>query len=114
DFTTWTRARTLPSATDLAEVIVREARRLFAERIRLARRGVRLLGVGAGGLEQAHATQGGLFPDAAEERARRVARAADTLRDRLGEDAITRARLLKPGRGRKGGPAVASSLPSVD
>ena len=41
------------------------------------------------------ATQGGLFADAGEERARRAARASDAVRERLGDDAITRARLLR-------------------
>jgi DNA polymerase-4 len=95
DFTTWTRAKTLGAATDLAEVIVQAARELFLERIALGRKGVRLLGVGVAGVEAAGLGQARLFPDEGEERARRAARAADTVRDRLGEDAITRARLLR-------------------
>ncbi len=117
DFTTWTRALTLAAPTDLTEVIVRAARDLFRERIRLGARGVRLLGVGLSGLEPAGAAPCSLFPDAAEERARRAARASDTVRERLGEEAITRARLLqRRGRGgrRKPRPPEASSLPSVD
>jgi len=94
DFTTWTRARTLAGPTDLTEVIVRAARRLFRERIRLGRQGVRLLGVGVSGLEPLGSGQARLFPDAADERAGRAARAADALRDRHGEAAVTRARLL--------------------
>jgi DNA polymerase IV len=116
DFTTWTRERTLPAPTDLTEVIVRAARDLFRERITLGRRGVRLLGVGVTGLDSAASGQAGLFPDPAEERARRAARASDTVRDRLGDGAITRARLLRRTRrhGAKPGPPEASSLPSVD
>ncbi len=100
DFTTWTRAHTLPAPTDLAEVLVRAARDLFRERIRLGRKGVRLLGVGVSGIEPANAGavasgQQALFPDPEEERARRATRAADAVRARLGDDAITRARLLK-------------------
>jgi DNA polymerase-4 len=104
DFTTWTRARTLAAPTDLTEAIVGAARDLFRERIRLGRRGVRLLGVGVDGLLPAApapggapraATQGGLFTDPDEERARRAARASDAVRERLGDDAITRARLLR-------------------
>ena len=143
DFTTWTRAHTLAAPTDLAETIVETARALLRERIRLGRKGVRLLGVGVSGLSGAAAagpSQASLFaapPDPAEERARRAARAADAVRDRLGEGAITRARLLRPSpdgarrggaarRSRGGGgdgedgpeggtdPSEASSLPSVD
>jgi DNA polymerase IV len=112
-FTTWTRALTLPAATDLTEVIVRAGRDLFRDRIRLGREGVRLLGLGVSGLEAAGSGQGRLFPDAAEERARRVAVAADAVRRRLGDGAITRARLLRR-RGGKGGPPEASSPPAVD
>jgi len=107
DFTTWTRAHTLPAPTDLAEILLGAARDLFRERIRLAHQGVRLIGVGVSGIEPAGApapgTQGGLFPDPAEERARRAARAADAVRDRLGDAAITRARLLRKDAGGAGG-----------
>lgn len=102
DFTTWTRAHTLAAPTDLAEILVRAARDLFRERIRLGRKGVRLLGVGVSGLASATASSGSrpaqqapLFADPDEERARRATRAADAVRARLGDDAITRARLLK-------------------
>lgn len=113
DFTTWTRARTLPAPTDLAEVIVEAARALLRTRIKLGRRGVRLLGVGVSGLERYGSGQGRLFPDSNEEKRRRVTRAADALREKLGENAVTRARLLRRGRG-KDKPDEASILPSVD
>jgi DNA polymerase IV len=129
DFTTWTRAHTLPAPTDLAEIIVRAARDLFRERIRLGRKGVRLLGVGVSGIApvgEAPGAQASLFADPDEARARRAARASDAVRARLGDDAITRARLLRrtPGKSRRAGNAAtrgdadgdpeASSLPSVD
>jgi DNA polymerase-4 len=114
DFKTWTRSKTLPEPTDLSEVIVREARRLLAGRIRLAGKGVRLIGVGMSSLEPAGRTQPLLFEDPAEERTRRLARAADEVRSRFGDDAIRRARLMRKGKGRKGPPPEASSLPSVD
>jgi DNA polymerase-4 len=125
DFTTSTRALTLTAPTDLTEAIVRAARELFRDRIRLGSKGVRLLGVGVSGLDSAGAGQARLFPDPSEEKARRITRAADLVRDRMGDAAITRARLLRP-RGGKGGPDTpgkgggkdgppeASSLPSVD
>ncbi len=116
DFTTWTRALTLRSPTDLAEVVVRAARQLYRERIDLGGRGVRLLGVGVSGLEAAGAAPSALFPDPREERTRRASLAADEVRERLGSDAMTRARLLPPRGARKdgGGGPEASSLPSVD
>jgi len=109
DFTTWTRCRTLAGPTDLTEPILDAARLLFRERIRLGARGVRLLGVGVSGLEPAGSGQGALFEDPGESRARRLARAADAVRNRLGESSVTRASLLDSRRSRE-----SSSLPSVD
>jgi len=117
DFTTWTRSLTLRSPTDLAEPIVEAARGLFRDRIRLAGRGVRLLGVGVSGLEPARSAQRSLFEAPAEERARKMARAADAVREKLGEKAVTRARLLRKTRrdpDEDDPTDEASSLPSVD
>lgn len=115
DFKTWTRSKALKEGTDLPEVIVTAARELFARRIRLQGKGVRLLGVGVSSLSPAGAGQASLFPDPADERAHRLAAAADALRDRFGEEAVTRARLLRSPKGKKHkAPPEASSLPSVD
>jgi DNA polymerase IV len=115
DFTTWTRARTLPEPTDLPEAIVAAARELYKKKIRLRGKGVRLLGVGVSHLEPAGDRQQMLFIDPAEERARRLAKAADALRDRFGEDAVKKARLVRRPKGKKDDtPPEASSLPSVD
>jgi len=95
DFETWTRAHTLLSPTDLAEPLLDAARQLMRERIRLRGKGVRLLGLGASGLEPRGSGQGSLFSDADEERARRLARASDAVRNRMGEKAVTRARLIR-------------------
>ncbi|MDX1389843.1 MAG: hypothetical protein R3344_11675 [Acidobacteriota bacterium] len=97
DFTTWTRSLTLRRPTDLAEVVVEAARELYRERISLGGRGIRLLGVGVSGLEAAGSGQASLFTDPAEETARRRARATDAVRNKLGEKAVTRARLVKKG-----------------
>jgi len=114
DFKTWTRSKTLKAGTDLPEIILAAARDLFTARIRLRGQGVRLLGVGVGSLQGTQAGQRSLFPDAGDERAHRLAAAADALRDRYGERVVTRARLLgKKGKGDKT-PPEASSLPSVD
>ncbi len=86
---------------------------MFRERIRLRGRGVRLLGVGVSGLEHAGGGQARLFEAPGEERSRKLARASDAVRDRLGERAITRARLLRR-RDHTEGDDEASSLPSVD
>ena len=115
DFTTWTRSRTLPAPTDLAEPLVAAARQLFRERIRLGGKGVRLLGLGVSGLEPAGHGQAALFVDPREQRARRLTRAADAVRDKLGERSLTRGRLIKrPRKSDTDEPEEASSLPSVD
>jgi nucleotidyltransferase/DNA polymerase involved in DNA repair len=123
DFTTWTRSLTLSHPSDRTDVIVAIARRLFRERIRLGGKGVRLLGVGMSGLEPAGAGGGpeqmSLFPDREQERHRSFERAADSLRERLGRDAVVRARLLRTRRTGSDGeegepPEEASSLPAVD
>jgi nucleotidyltransferase/DNA polymerase involved in DNA repair len=108
DFTTSTRALTLRDSTDLADAIVEAARTMYRERIDLHGQGVRLLGVGVSGLVRASSSSGSLFPDADTERARKLAQASDAVNDKLGEDVITRASLLR----RKS--REASSLPTVD
>ena len=95
DFTTWTRATTLAEPTCLAEVIVKAAREMYQARIDLHGKGIRLLGVGTSHLAPAGSGQPSLFPDPLEERARKLARATDAVRDRMGEKAVTRATLLK-------------------
>lgn len=114
DFTTSTRALTLPAPTQVAEALVDAARKLFRERIALRGRGVRLLGVGVSGIHPADRVPAPLFPDPEDVRARRRARAADAVRDRMGEDAVVRASLLGREDRDDDEPTEASSLPSVD
>jgi DNA polymerase-4 len=109
DFTTWTRAHSLPAPTDLAEALVQAGRMLLRDKVDLGGRGIRLLGLGVSGIERRERVPGDLFADPGEERARRMARAADAVRERLGERAVTRARLLDRGEDDE-----ASTLPSVD
>ncbi len=122
DFETVTRSKTLSEPTDLAEVVLAAARDLFRDRVVLADRGVRLLGVGVSGLEPAGAGQAALFADERQEKLKSLARAADEIREKFGKAALARARLLPPPRAEgeegegseEGGAAEASSLPSVD
>jgi len=108
DFTTSTRALTLHDPTDLADAILEAARTMYRARIDLRGQGVRLLGVGVSGLVRASSSPGSLFPDPATERSRKLTDVSDAVNDKLGEDVITRASLLR----RKS--REASSLPSVD
>ncbi len=96
-FATVTRALTLPESSDLGDVLHAAARRLFRERIALGGRKVRLLGVGASGLEPRDAGQLPLLVDRRMAKARKVAEAVDRIRKRHGDDAVTRAQLLNDG-----------------
>lgn len=91
-FHTITRQRTLVEPTDLTEPIFRAALELARPEVRGMR--VRLLGVSASNLGERE--QLSLFPPA-EPRRRKAIEAADTLRRRYGERAVTRARLLGAG-----------------
>jgi DNA polymerase-4 len=108
DFKTATRALTLRDPADLAETIIDAVRAMYRERIDLQGKGVRLLGVGVSALAPAVSATGGLFVDDAVERSRKYARASDALKDKLGEDVVTRASLIR----RKA--RTTSSLPSSD
>jgi DNA polymerase-4 len=88
-FRTITRRRTLPDPTDLTEPIFRTALELARPEVRGIR--IRLLGVTASGLGERD--QLALFqPD--DPRRRKAVEAADAVRHRFGERAITRARLV--------------------
>ncbi|HJQ48837.1 MAG TPA: DNA polymerase IV [Amycolatopsis sp.] len=94
DFTTITRARTLPSATDIARVIHSTAVALFREAADGAE--VRLLGVRVEGLAGADEPEQLAF-ERAEPRWRDAEVAADVARSKFGAAAITPASLLAPG-----------------
>jgi DNA polymerase IV len=88
-FATITRQRTLPEPTDLAGPIWRTA--LALVRPELRGRKIRLVGVGVHGIGEQ--SQLGLFARE-DDRQRRVTQAADELRHKYGDRAVTRARLL--------------------
>ena len=88
-FRTITRQRTLADPTDLTEPIFRTALELARPEVRGLR--IRLLGVTASGLGERE--QLSLFA-ADDPRRRKVTEAADEVRHRFGERAITRARLV--------------------
>lgn len=95
-FRTITRQRTLAEPTDLAEPIWRTALELARPEIRGIH--VRLLGVGTSGF--AEREQLTLFSEEAageDGRRRRATEAADAIRRRFGDRAVTRARLLGSG-----------------
>ena len=91
-FRTITRQRTLAEPTDLTDPIYQVALELARPEVRGLR--IRLLGVSASNLGERE--QLGLFP-ADDPRRRQAIEAADRLRRRYGERAVTRARLLGTG-----------------
>jgi len=86
DFRTITRAHTLPQSTDLDTELHAEIRALFDRHWN--RRPVRLLGVQASSLERAQG-QLSLLEHEQERRWRKVLEAADEIRDRYGESAVS-------------------------
>jgi DNA polymerase IV len=83
---------TLPEPISTGEEIYRAALGLLAARE--PRREVGTLGVGLSGLTHAETGQLDLFAAAARPRNERLEKAMDAIRDRFGEDAVQRARLL--------------------
>jgi len=93
DFTTITRAHTLPVATQLDNQIFEQARQLFRKNWR-AGAGVRLLGVQASSLEPG-ASQIELLDDDRQQRWKQALSAADRLRDKYGESSVSLATGMK-------------------
>ncbi|MBI2163959.1 MAG: DNA polymerase IV [candidate division NC10 bacterium] len=101
-FRTLTRAAILDHPTDVGDDLFREAWKLL-QRVSLAGKRVRLLGVTATRLLAAAEPPGGqmsLFRPTADPR-RRLARAVDAIQERFGSDAIARATLIRPAPARK-------------
>jgi len=93
-FETCTRSRSLASPTCVVEEIYEVMRSLFTERVKLKGRRVRLLGVGASGLTAEPSRQLDFFDSGRWKESRAIAEVADAVRKKLGDDAITRGRLL--------------------
>jgi len=95
DFTTLTRAHTLATATQLDTEIIAQARALFRANWKTGRR-VRLLGVHASSFEAGEG-QIGLLEAPQRQRWQRALSAADRLRDKFGEAAVSLASGLRGG-----------------
>ena len=104
DFTTVTRAHTLPAATDRTGEIRRTVRELFARRLDRGGRPLRLIGVSLSGLVKPRAVQGELFADQAAARARRLDRVKDELRAAFGPDALRPGSQVRPDKSASGNP----------
>ncbi|HEY8345546.1 MAG TPA: DNA polymerase IV [Bacillota bacterium] len=93
DFKTITRRLTLPAPTDFEEIIFRHALRL-AQKANWGGKRVRLVGISVSGLQHGHQEQIPLFLTEDHEDLKRLHETVDLLKDRFGETAITRGRLL--------------------
>lgn len=96
DFTTVTRAITLPAATDQTAELREAARGLLEERLGRRRRPLRLLGVSVSHLEPAGAGQAELFPDPRARRDERLDRLLDRVQGKFGAEAIHRGARRRP------------------
>jgi DNA polymerase IV len=95
DFTTITRAHSLPTATQLDTEIFQQIRNLFRKNWKKGLQ-VRLLGVHTSSFEEAP-PQGDLLEGNRRERWQQALLAADKLRDRFGDSSVTLASGLKAG-----------------
>jgi DNA polymerase-4 len=100
-FETLTRQTTLRQPTDLDDEIFAAAWALFRKVWSPGKR-VRLLGVGAANLTEA-ARQLEMFNDAGQERAEKLARVVDALREKYGRQAVQRAALVRRKTGHDAG-----------
>lgn len=93
DFRTFSRSKSLPSATDSTATILETALSMLAEMRQEQPRPVRLIGVGAAGLtEKDHPEQLSLFDLTDKESSQKeVDKVVDELSDRLGSNAVYRA-----------------------
>jgi len=95
DFTTITRAHSVPAPTQLDNEIFEQARALFRKNWRKGTQ-VRLLGVHASSF-QGESKQEDLIEGARRQRWRQALSAADHLRDKFGESSVSLATGLKGG-----------------
>ena len=96
DFTTVTRSRSLPQATDTTTRVWEVVESLFDHHLP-ALRPVRLVGVGVSGFATPAGSQGDLLGAERHERGRRVDQVVDTIRDRFGAAAVRRAGTARGG-----------------
>lgn len=93
DFSTVTRRKSQSEATCLADTIYLEARSLLHGRTEAGKRPVRLIGVGVSGLTRQTDVQKSLFAGGTtqQKKKERLERTADSIRAKLGKNAIGRA-----------------------
>jgi DNA polymerase-4 len=90
DFSTITRAATLPEPTDITDELWRAADDLLHNRLPMARPPVRLLGMGVTGFESSGMAQQMLFDAEDRRKHARLDDVADRLKERFGADSLRR------------------------
>jgi len=98
DFTTITRSRTLPEATDVAAVLYATARQLY-EALGLDRARLRLVGIRVEGLVESESAPHQLLLGERSQGRREVEQAADKAGQRFGRGVVRPASLVDPRRG---------------
>ncbi len=83
NFETITRSRSIDEPTNQAERILQVAEKLLDERVKLNRRGVRLVGVGVEHVRSVHQAQLSLFSDTARVKQDKLRRIANSLRKKM-------------------------------
>jgi DNA polymerase-4 len=94
DFTLTTRSETLQAPTDRTDLIASTATGLLRRHNRLRGGAVRLVGVSVSQLSAGSERQLALFGQKEDEKRRKLDKAVDRIRGKLGDDSIKRARLL--------------------
>jgi DNA polymerase IV len=94
DFSTITRAQTLPEPTDITDELWQAADALLCQRMPSERPAVRLIGMGVGGFDESGMRQERLFDQEDRQRQSDLDSTADRIRARFGDDALQRAATL--------------------
>jgi DNA polymerase-4 len=96
DFTTLTRAQTLPDVTDITAEIWRAVHYLFSERLPRPLPPVRLVGVGISNFGEEQGAQQDLFASPEKLRQRTLDSLLDEMHSRFGKSMVSRGKL--PGK----------------
>lgn len=95
DFSTITRSQTLTEATDITDELWHVVRELFEQRLPPRHLPLRLIGMGVSGLDNGQNRQPDLFADPLSEQRSQLDSVTDSIRERFGNDSLSRAKVLQ-------------------